>query len=428
VDHLRSPGDRNRGLALIGVAVVLAIAVGALLRWQLWSSGVPSLADGDLEGVFDPQQLAADDRYRRGLQIMAWVGVPLAPLVAIGIAATSPRWRARVLGWARGRVVVAGGLLGAGLALLTALVSLPLNAGRYAWIRDHGVGRQPVDSWLLDRLEGTVIQMVIVAAAVAVIVGSIHYLPRGWWVALGALVAVLAVGLTLLSPVVFSPRFEETTPLNDAALEADIRELADRAGVEVDDIVVSDASRRTRALNARVEGLGATQRVVLFDTLVEGAPREELRWVVAHELAHAKETHVVKGVAWVAALAIPLALLVFGATGAIAGFGRADGEETRAEASLTRAAVALAVITTLTAISAPLSNTVSRAYETEADWIALKLTADPKAAIDFRVRTRERRRGSVDPPALTQFWFGSHPTSSQRVGLAQRFDRELRGS
>jgi len=428
VQLLRSGGDRNRGLILIAVGLALTIAVGALLRWQIWPSGVPSLSDGALSGVFDPQQLSDDRGYRRGLEIMAWIGVPLAPVVAIAVAATATRWRDRVLQLARGRVALAGALLGAALAGLTALVALPLAAARYAWIRDHGVGRQPLDSWLIDRLEGAAIQMVILAIAVAVVAASVHYLRRSWWLALGALVTLLAVGLTLLSPVLISPRFEQTRPLDNPALERDIRELADRAGVEVDEIVVTDASRRTRAFNARVEGLGATQRVVLSDTLMQGAPPAELRWVVAHELAHAKEGHLVKGVAWIAALAVPLALLVFGATGAMAGFARDEHGRARAEASLTRTAVALAVITTLTAISAPLSNTVSRAYEAEADWIALQLTGDPQAAIDFRVRTRERRRGAVDPPALIQLWFGTHPTSSQRVGLAQRFEKELGGS
>jgi STE24 endopeptidase len=420
VDRLRSWGDRKRGVMLVGIGLAFTAAAVLLLRWRLWSSGVPSPVEGDLTGVFDPGELAADRNYRRGLQIMAWVGLPVAPAVAVAVAWTSSRWRGRLARLVRGRVVAAGAVLGAGLALATALAGLPLGVLRYAWIRDHGVCRQPTGSWLVDRLEGTVIQMVILAVAVAVVAAAVHYLRRTWWLALGGLVAVLVVGITLLSPVVIAPRFEQTAALDDPALERDIRALADRAEVRVDEIVVSDASRRTRTLNARVDGLGATQRVVLFDTLLAEAPPAELRWVVAHELAHAKEAHVAKGVAWVAALALPLALVVFGATGAIAGFGR-GGRQPDVEATLARTAVALAVITVLMAVSAPLVHAVSRAYEREADWIALQLTADPQAAIDFRVRTRELRRGDVDPPVLTQLWFGTHPTPQERVGMAQHF-------
>src|SRR2546430_258221 len=68
-----------------------------------------------------------------------------------------------------------------------------------------------------------------------------------------------------------------------------------RAGVPVRTILVSDASRRTRKHNAYVSGLGPTRRLVLFDTLLEDVPREELRGVVAHELGHRRHRHVAAG-------------------------------------------------------------------------------------------------------------------------------------
>ena len=418
-----SRSERRLGLALASAGVALALGVVALLRWRLWSAGVPTLSDGDLTGLVEPAALAADRDYRRGLELMAWIGAPLAPALAMAVALAHRRWAGRLLLLARGRAVPAAAALGAGVAAVIALGMLPLGLARYAWVREHGVGRQPLGSWLLDRLEGGLIQMVVFAAAAAVLALAIRLLPRAWWVALGGLVAVLAVGLTLLTPVLIAPRFESTGPLQNAGIAADVRQLADRAGVEIDEVVVSDASTRTRALNARVEGLGATRRVVLDDTLIDAAPREEARWVVAHELAHAARAHVVKGVAWVAALALPLALIVFGITGVLSGFGAVAGE-----ALLARAALVLASVVVLGAVTAPLSNAVSRAYEAEADWVALQLTDEPQAAIDYRIRARALSRGELDPPFLTQLWFGSHPTSAQRIGLAQRYAAEHGGT
>ena len=60
------------------------------------------------------------------------------------------------------------------------------------------------------------------------------------------------------------------------------------AGVDVGEVLVVDASRRTTAANAYVDGLGHTKRVVLYDTLLERFTPDQVRLVVAHELGHVK--------------------------------------------------------------------------------------------------------------------------------------------
>ena len=74
--------------------------------------------------------------------------------------------------------------------------------------------------------------------------------------------------------------------------------LAEAEGVEVGEVLVSDASRRTTTLNAYVSGLGETRRVVLYDNLVE-QPEEQVLAVVAHELAHVRHDDVLVGPRWV---------------------------------------------------------------------------------------------------------------------------------
>ena len=63
----------------------------------------------------------------------------------------------------------------------------------------------------------------------------------------------------------------------------------------VRDVLVADASRRTRAVNAYVSGLGPTRRVVVYDTLLREATPAEVTAVVAHELGHAKDSDVAVG-------------------------------------------------------------------------------------------------------------------------------------
>ena len=77
--------------------------------------------------------------------------------------------------------------------------------------------------------------------------------------------------------------------------------------MKADDVKVNDAYTRTTAANAYVSGLGGSRHIVLFDTLLRDFPRDEVRMVVAHELAHVERRHVLKGSTWAAALAVPAA-------------------------------------------------------------------------------------------------------------------------
>src|SRR3712207_6632689 len=79
--------------------------------------------------------------------------------------------------------------------------------------------------------------------------------------------------------------------------------LAREAGVDVGEVYEMDASRRTTSANAYVAGLGRTKRVVLYDNLLEDFSREEVRNVIAHELAHVHYRDVPTGLLWVAIVA-----------------------------------------------------------------------------------------------------------------------------
>ena len=127
------------------------------------------------------------------------------------------------------------------------------------------------------------------------VVGLARAFPS-WWPAVAAPAAALLVLVVgFVAPVVLEPIFNRFTPLDDVPLASALRALAMRAGVPVRDVLVADASRRTRKVNAYVSGIGATRRVVLYDTLLREVPQRELEVVVAHELGHRRARHVAKG-------------------------------------------------------------------------------------------------------------------------------------
>src|SRR5581483_4646584 len=119
--------------------------------------------------------------------------------------------------------------------------------------------------------EGGAIGLSLTTAVWVAVVALGRALP-GWWpLPAAAGLALLIVLLAFVAPVVLEPLFNRFEPLADERLAAELRELAAKAGVPIRDVLVADASRRTTKSNAYVSGLGATRRVVLWDTLLESA-------------------------------------------------------------------------------------------------------------------------------------------------------------
>jgi STE24 endopeptidase len=410
----------SRPAAIAAAAALGAGGVVAILRWRLWSGPVPAPLPVELSDHFDAAELARNREYRRGVWAMAAAAVPIAPAAAIGAALLGRHWRPAVVRLARGRPWRAGVVFGAGLAVALAAVALPLGIARYSWGRRYGLVTQSVGSWLADVGKAALIEAIVFGLVGLVLAVLLFRAPRLWWAGLAVLVAVLVYGLSLASPLVLEPLFQKTTPLTDRALATEVLDIAEKSGVQAQDVKVTDASSRTTAANAYVSGLGASRHVVLYDTLLRDFPRDQVRMVVAHELAHVAKGHVAKGTTWGAALAAPLCLGLFALVGWRTGWGRPSDDADGADLVLRRLALVAAGAITLAAVSTPAGGAISRAYEREAEWSALQVTGDADAAIGLQKGFVKQNLSVPDPPAWVRFWFGTHPTALERIGMAQR--------
>ncbi len=356
--------------------------------------------------------------------------------------ATVGRWRG--LG-ATVRPLYEAAVVGAGLTVAVELASLPLRALARRRALAAGLATQTWAGWARDVAKGAVLGLALNAAAAPVGIALMRRLPRSWWLPAAGVAVGGAGTLTFLSPVLLDPLFNRFTPLPEGPVREAVLELAARAGVSVGEVYEVDASRRTRAANAYVTGFGATKRVVLFDTLLRELTLEEVRLVVAHELAHVRHRDVPRGLAHLA-LSAPAGMYAVaqltrrldrsgggsadrthlppGADGSHAGLGVACGERAPATAaSLPALALALGAVS---AAVGSLSSALSRAVERRADAFSLTLTDAPEPFVSFERQLVKQNLADPDPPRWLVALIGTHPSTIERIGIARAYARGVR--
>ncbi|HET9213131.1 MAG TPA: M48 family metalloprotease [Gaiellaceae bacterium] len=404
----RDPHGRRtlaQGLAVLALAAVW-LAAAALL----WRTEVPplSLPDLDPRAYFTEAEIERSEIYRRGSRALFLGGLAAELLVLAALV-----WKARPLAARLGRVaggrVRTGVLLGSAAVVALWGVGLPFSAAAHVRRVDHGLSEQGWGGWLRDQAVSLGVRAVLVGIAVAGAVWRAARLGRRWWLAGAPALVAVAAAVVLAQPLVIAPLYNRFEPLSDRALAAEIEELAARMGVDVDDVLVADASRRTTTANAYVSGIGPTRRVVLYDTLLDGRfTRGEILSVSAHELAHVGERHLWKGLAWFALLAVPGVALLAWLTE------RRGGLRDPALVPLGLAFVVVYMLATQ-----PLANAVSRRYEAEADWLALRATGDPESAVALERRFVTTSLSDPTPPAWVTYWLGTHPPPLERIAMAE---------
>jgi STE24 endopeptidase len=406
--------DLDRRAAAIVVAVAGVMLVGLAL-WLVPWDWVPG---GDLrpmraQDLFTPDEIARAEEFAGRRRLLSWSSYAVSLALALGLGLTS--YGARLLRRTTGRLpwwlaVPAGTLL---LLALGRVVTLPFALLLRRQSLEYDLTRQDLAGWSTDQVKGLLVAWVMTALLLLVLVGTARRSPRHWFAWAGGVVVLLTLLGSFLYPVVVEPLFNKFTSMPDGLQRTAILELADREEVEVEDVLVADASRRTTTLNAYVSGLGSTRRVVVYDTLLEQMTPREVEAVVAHELAHAKNHDVlvgtslgaVAGVGGVATLALLLDGRLLRRSGAM---GPGDPAVV---------ALVLALSSVATFVSSPAVNSVSRAIEARADRESLAATGASEVFIDMQRRLAIRAVSDPTPPWWSQFWFGSHPTVLQRAGL-----------
>jgi STE24 endopeptidase len=426
----------RRNLQWLGMGIILALAGGG---WARGEEGPPVLrvpegaratAEFDVErateaylALIPPDERARSDAYFEGgywIPLLSWLWGAGVALLLLGRG----RFRRLRDGIAerfgegfRGDVLTVGAFF-----LFVALLSLPLTLWT-GYFREHayGLSNHTLGSWFADWGKGLGVSLVLFAPAVVGIYGVVRSRPRSWWVWGTGLATLFLIFGIVIGPVFIAPLFNRYERLEEGELRDRILSMARAQRVPADNVWWFDASRQTQRISANVSGFAGTMRISLNDNLLRRSSPEAVLAVLGHEIGHYVLNHV-------AELVLQLTLVLL-AGFAFVHFGfervrRRFGESWRLEGVGDLAGLPLAylLLATFFLLATPVTNSIIRVNEAEADAFGLAVSREPDGFAHVAVQLAEYRK--MRPGRFEEILFYDHPSGYDRIRRAMEWKRE----
>jgi STE24 endopeptidase len=394
-------------------STLVALAVGwVVAAWLLTRTTIPgNLHEPHVSAAAEFQTLLLhrSARYENVLRWL-WVAGTLVTLAALVVfTKLGPRIAAA---WQLGRVAK-GIMVGTVTTLGTWAVTLPVGAVALWWGRRYQLEKQDYVTWALAQWPSLVSQVVGLTIALTILLLLAGRFGKRWWLVAAPLFTVLGAVLVLVLPYVESIG---TRQPHQTAVYERIRQLAREEGVGSTPIRIETVSDETRSANAYTTGIGPSARVFIWDTFFDGRfTNREIELVAAHEFGHVAHRHIWKGLGWSLLLTLPAFLVVELATRRRGGLQRPE-----------LVPYALLVLALIGLVITPLGNAVSRRYEAEADWSALRATHDPGSAESLFRKFTRYDLVQPNPPLWSYLMLDNHPTVVQRIALARAYRERAR--
>lgn len=290
------------------------------------------------------------------------------------------------------------------------------------YFRTHllGLSTQSFLMWIITKLKGYAVNLLIGIAIVWIPYGIIKRFSKRWWFYIGLISLPYIITTTLLSPVFIDPIYNKFTSLPDKTLEQKILNLAKRSGIEDVQLYMVDKSKETKTMNAYMSGLFNTKRIVIWDTTLKGLSEREVLTVVGHEIGHYVLGHIPKSIA-LGFLGIIVVLYLVNKT-SLRIVNRLNGKfGIRNISDMAAIPLIIIIINVYAFIATPIENAYSRHIELEADRFAIELTKDNVANATTEIKFLETNLSIPKPGLLYKLWNYDHPTVEERITFSNEY-------
>lgn len=355
----------------------------------------------------------------------------------LGLLLTTRGW-ARIDAWTQ-RIAhqrwLQGALFFCVFFILTTLAGLPIDLYAEHVSRAYGISVQGWASWLGDQGKALGITLVFGTLILLLFNRIVRRWPRRYWFGVWLVTLPILVLVMFAEPVVIEPLFDRFEPLQQShpELVKQLEKVAARTGTDIPPsrMFLMKASLKTNGLNAYVSGMGATKRIVVWDTTAGRIPDDEVLFIFGHESGHYVLRHIPKMLAgtavglffiyWGCAMLAGLMVRRFGASWAVGDLSSRSGF-----------VVLLFVISIAGFVLEPVSNAFSRHFEHQADIYGQEaihgIVAHPRqTAVSAFNHLGEAWLEEPNPNPFIEFWLYSHPSTEHRANFAAHYDPWVNG-
>jgi STE24 endopeptidase len=306
--------------------------------------------------------------------------------------------------------------------VLTTLLTLPW-ALYTDYFREHryGLSNLSLPAWFGEWAKGLGVSVVLGVIAFTLLYAVFRRAPRTWWIwGAGVAVAFFAF-VVMIAPVFIEPLFNDYRPLPAGPIRREILSLARANDIPAEDVYWFNASKQQKRISANVAGLGPTVRVALNDNLLMGASNESIEAVMGHEMGHYVLNHIYKGLVDIAVLVvIGFGFVYWGFRRLTARYGRrwsVGGIEDPAAFP-----VIVALFSVYFFVLTPLTNTITRTMEVEADLFGLNASGQPDGFASAAMKVATYRK--IEPGHWEEVLLYDHPSGRTRVHTAMQWKAE----
>ena len=307
-------------------------------------------------------------------------------------------------------------------SVVGAILVFPLTYWQ-GFVREHayGLATQNFSGWMGDQMKGLALTVVFGGLLVAALYGVLRRSPKNWWLWGALTMLVFLMFGALIAPIYVNPLFNKYTKLEDPKVREPILSLARANGIGVQNVYVMDASRQSTRVSANVSGFLGTERITLNDNLLKRCSLPEIKAVMGHEMGHYVLNHVYKFIVFFGVLiVVGFGFLKWSFERLQARFGeRWDVRGVGDTAGLPLFALLFAAYFF---VLTPVSNTIIRTQEYEADMFGLNASREPDGFATTALKLGEYRK--LDPTPLEEAIFFDHPSGHTRIFSGMRWKAE----
>ncbi len=374
----------------------------------------------ELAGIYEPERYRKSQEYTRTRTRFGFITgtFGLAVVLVFWFSGGFNFLDQLVRSWGLGSIV--NGLLYTGILIFAyTLLTLPFSVYSTFVIEERfDFNRTTRRTFVMDRLKGLLLGVLIGGPVLAGILALFQYAGGYAWLYCWLAVSVFSLVMQFIAPVWIMPLFNKFTPMEPGELREAIHHYARSAGYEVGNIMVMDGSKRSSRSNAFFTGFGRTRRIALFDTLIEKQTVPELVAVLAHEIGHVKNKHVIQGTV-IGILHSGLVFYLLSLLLTSPGLYEAFYME---QASLYTGLIFFGLLYTPVEMVLSLGlNILSRHNEFQADRFAAQTIEEPSSIVDALKKLSAENPSNLTPHPFYVFLNYSHPSLLQRIRAIEQY-------